>query len=68
MHTNLRRVAGCLLLVLLSGCQGDPIAPGDGQLQLFGPVAMRLHPIFTQVTQYQRQSRRRSAAQHGVAR
>jgi hypothetical protein len=37
-------------LSLLVGCQSDAGFPrSDADAQLFGPVAMRLHPIFTQV-------------------
>src|SRR6266550_8310566 len=39
-----------ILIIASSGCQGDtPFARSDADKQLFGPVAMRLHPIFTQV-------------------
>ena len=35
---------------LLGGCQSDaPFVRSEGDARLFGPVAMRLHPIFTQV-------------------
>jgi hypothetical protein len=39
-----------LLLLLLAGCGGDlPLARSEADKRLFGPVSMRLHPIFTQV-------------------
>jgi hypothetical protein len=38
-----------MLLVVLAGCQ-QPVASEDvSQRELFAPVSMRLHPIFTQV-------------------
>ena len=48
----MRKIAPIFLLSLvLSGCQaGDaPLARSEADVRLFGPVAMRLHPIFTQV-------------------
>src|SRR3954470_11211045 len=39
-----------LFLATSSGCQSDaPFARSEADTQLFGPVSMRLHPIFTQV-------------------
>jgi hypothetical protein len=39
-----------LLMLIVGGCQSDaPFARSDADSQLFGPVSMRLHPIFTQV-------------------
>ncbi|CAN5345718.1 hypothetical protein BH09PLA1_BH09PLA1_07700 [soil metagenome] len=39
-----------LLLASASGCQTDaPFARSVADTQLFGPVSMRLHPIFTQI-------------------
>jgi hypothetical protein len=37
-------------LAALTGCQSDaPFVRSEADARLFGPVAMRLHPIFTQV-------------------
>jgi hypothetical protein len=39
-----------LMLTTAGGCQGDsPFARSDADSKLFGPVSMRLHPIFTQI-------------------
>ena len=50
---NVLHVATLTILATLlnAGCQGEapPFPRSDTDAQLFGPVAMRLHPIFTQV-------------------
>lgn len=39
-----------LIVATSGGCQTDaPFARSEADAQLFGPVSMRLHPIFTQV-------------------
>lgn len=38
------------VIILLTGCQSDaPFVRSEADARLFGPVSMRLHPIFTQV-------------------
>jgi hypothetical protein len=40
-----------LLIASVAGCQGGdaPFMRSEADAQLFGPVSMRLHPIFTQI-------------------
>lgn len=47
---NMRHLVWTALILFAFGCQGDaPFPRSETDTQLFGPVAMRLHPIFTQV-------------------
>jgi len=44
------RLTATLIFLLMAGCAGEsPLPRSDADTQLFGPVSMRLHPIFTQV-------------------
>jgi hypothetical protein len=45
-------LAGCLLLIVpltFTGCASKPIERDNAEIVMFGPAKMRLHPIFTQV-------------------
>lgn len=51
IRIHMRRfLALIMLIVATAGCQSDaPFSRSDADSQLFGPVSMRLHPIFSQV-------------------
>ena len=45
----MRWFASYLLLLCLVGCASKPIERDSAEVTMFGPTRMRLHPIFTQV-------------------
>ena len=47
-----------LILSISGGCQSEaPFARSEADSQLFGPVSMRLHPIFTQIKSWDNDDR-----------
>ncbi len=45
----MRWLAAVITLVLLTGCASKPIERDNAEIVMFGPARMRIHPVFTQV-------------------